>query len=438
MFVDQVEIEVQAGNGGNGAVTFRKEKHVPRGGPSGGDGGRGGSIVLEVAPHLSTLLDFRYKRHYRAARGGDGQSKNMSGQDGADLVLQVPPGTVVYDRDTGERLADLTVPGERAVVARGGVGGKGNAQFTTSVHQAPKFAEKGEPGEHRWLRLELKLLADVGLLGYPNVGKSTLIAAVSAARPKIADYPFTTLVPNLGVVYVEPHKSFVMADLPGLIEGAHEGVGLGHQFLRHVERTRVLAHLLDVSGLTGRDPLEDFRALNRELALYSERLAALPQVVVLNKIDVAADPAQVDRVEATLRAEGHAVFRISAATRQGIEPLLYHLWEQLEEARRQEPRQPAEPVVQIRAPRAEDYRRWEVRQTAPDEWVVEGKGMERLVAMTDLNNEHAVRRLQRTLERSGVHRKLKQLGAKDGDTVRIGSAEFDYEDEDGEEGQGAA
>jgi len=433
MFVDQVEIEVQAGNGGNGAVTFRREKYVPRGGPSGGDGGRGGSVVLEVNPHLSTLLDFRYKRHYKAPRGGDGQSKNMFGQDGADLVLQVPPGTVVYDRDTGEMLADLTAPGTRAVVAKGGVGGRGNAHFATSVQQAPRFAENGEPGEHRWLRLELKLLADVGLLGYPSVGKSTLIAAVSAARPKIADYPFTTLVPNLGVVYVEPHKSFVMADLPGLIEGAHEGVGLGHQFLRHAERTRVLAHLLDVSGLSGRDPLEDFRILNRELALYSEALATLPQVVALNKIDVAADPDLVDRVEKTLREEGHTVFRISAATRQGLEPLLYHLWNRLEEARNREPATPAEPVIEIKARRQEDFRRWEVRQTAPDVWVVEGKGLERLVAMTDLNNEYAVRRLQRTLERSGVHRKLKEMGAKDGDTVRIGSAEFDYAEEDDEE-----
>src|SRR2546423_183271 len=318
-FVDQVEVEVKAGDGGNGAVTFRTEKYVPHGGPDGGDGGRGGSVVLEVDPHLSTLLDFRYQRHYKAERGGDGQSKNMYGKNGADLVLKVPPGTAVYDRDSGELLADLTAIGDRAVVAKAGAGGRGNAHFATSVRQAPKFSEMGEPGEQRWLRLELKLLADVGLLGYPSVGKSTLIAAVSAAKPKIADYPFTTLIPNLGVVYVEPQKSFVMADLPGLIEGAHEGVGLGHQFLRHVERTRVLVHMLDVSGMTGREPLDDFRIINRELALYSERMAELPQVVALNKMDVASDPEMVDRVELTLKSEGHTVFRISAATRQGLE-----------------------------------------------------------------------------------------------------------------------
>src|SRR5262245_16428476 len=273
MFVDQGEIEVKAGDGGNGAVTFRKEKFVPRGGPSGGDGGRGGGIVLEVDPHLSTLLDFRYKRHYKAERGGDGRSKDMYGKDSADLVLKVPPGTAAYDRDSGVLVADLIELGSRAMVAKGGVGGRGNAHFASSIQQAPKFAEKGEPGEERWLRLELKLLADVGLLGFPSVGKSTLIAAVSAARPKIAEYPFTTLVPNLGVVYMEPGKSFVMADLPGLIEGAHEGAGLGHQFLRHVERTRVLVHMLDISGMTGRDPLEDFRVINRELELYSPELA---------------------------------------------------------------------------------------------------------------------------------------------------------------------
>jgi GTPase len=433
MFVDQVEIEVQAGNGGNGSATFRKEKFVPHGGPNGGDGGRGGSVVLEVDPHLSTLLDFRYQRHYKAPRGGDGQSKDMYGKDGEDLILKVPPGTVVYDRDTGELLADLTALDARATVVKGGVGGRGNTHFANSVHQAPKFAEKGEPGEQRWLRLELKLLADVGLLGYPSVGKSTLIAAVSAAKPKIAEYPFTTLIPNLGVVYVEPQKSFVMADLPGLIEGAHEGVGLGLQFLRHVERTRVLVHMLDVSGLTERDPLEDFRIINRELALYSESMSKLPQVVALNKIDVVTDTVLVDRLERTLRGEGHEVFRISAATRQGLEPLLYRLWDMIEEARAAAAAAPDDQVVHIKAERMEDSRRWEVRQAAPGEWVVEGKGMTRMVAMTDLANRYGVRRLQKSLERIGVNRKLKEMGVKDGDTVRIGDAEFNYEDEDVED-----
>ncbi len=433
MFVDQVEIEVSAGDGGNGAVTFRKEKYVPNGGPDGGDGGRGGCVIFEVDPHLSTLLDFRYKRHYKAERGGDGQHKNMYGKDGADLILKVPPGTAIYDRDTGALLADLTAPGEREVVAKGGAGGRGNAHFATSVQQAPKFAEKGEPGEHRSLRLELKLLADVGLLGYPSVGKSTLIAAVSAARPKIADYPFTTLIPNLGVVYMDNHQSFVMADLPGLIEGAHQGVGLGTQFLRHVERTRVLVHLLDVSGLSGRDPLDDFRVINRELSLYSEKMASLPQIVALNKMDVATDLESVRRLEQTLHDEGYPVYRISAATRQGLEPLLYAVWDQLERTKAEIAAQPAEPIVHIRAERDRDLKRFEILQPAPGEWVIEGRGLERRIAMTDLDNEYAVRRLQRLLEKLGVHRKLKARGAKDGDTVRIGSAEFDYQDEEAEE-----
>jgi GTP-binding protein len=432
MFIDQVDIEVQAGNGGHGAVSFRREKYVPHGGPDGGDGGCGGSVVLEVDPHLSTLLDFRYKHRYQAPRGGDGQGKNMHGKDGTDLLLKVPPGTVVYDRDTGKLIADLTVPGARAVVAKGGAGGRGNAHFATSVQQAPKFAEKGEPGEFRRLRLELKLLADVGLLGYPNVGKSTLIAAVSAARPKIADYPFTTLVPHLGVVYVEPQKSFVMADLPGLIEGAHEGAGLGYRFLRHVERTRVLLHMLDVSGMTGRDPLQDFRIINKELALYSDKLATLPQIVALNKMDIAADLKMVEHIEATLRAEGYPVYRISAATHQNLKPLLYALWNRLEEERAKEPATSAEHVVHIKAEPEEDPRHWEAIPIGPSEWEIRGKGLERLVAMTDLQNEYAVRRLQRTLERAGVHQKLAELGAKEGDTVRIGSAEFDYQDDETE------
>jgi GTPase len=429
-FVDRVDIEVLAGYGGNGAVTFRREKYVPNGGPNGGDGGRGGSVVFEVDPNLSTLLDFRYQRQYKAERGGDGASNDMFGKNGADLVLKVPPGTTIYDAETGEEIADLSAPDQRTVVAKGGVGGRGNAHFATSVRQTPRFSEMGEPGEERHLRLELKLLADVGLLGFPSVGKSTLIAAVSAAKPKIADYPFTTLIPNLGVVYVEQQKSFVMADLPGLIEGAHEGVGLGHQFLRHVERTRVLIHMLDVSGMSGRDPLEDFRVINRELALYSENMAELPQVVALNKMDIVSDMAAVDTLESTLKAEGHKVFRISAATRQGLEPLLYYVWDRLEEARRAEAAAPKSDLTVIRAPKDEDTRHWEIERDPDGVWSVHGKGFERLVAMTDLNNEHAVSRLQRSLERAGVHRKLREMGCQDGDTVRIGKAEFNFDDED--------
>jgi GTPase len=430
MFVDQVDIEVQAGNGGNGAVTFRREKYVPHGGPNGGDGGRGGSVTLVVDPNLATLLDFRYKRVYKAERGVDGAAKDMYGKSGADLVLGVPAGTIATDADTGEIVADLVEPGNSKVVARGGVGGRGNHHFITSVQQAPRFAENGEPGEHRRLRLELKLLADVGLLGFPSVGKSTIISALSAARPKIAEYPFTTLVPNLGVVYVGPAASFVMADMPGIIEGAHQGIGLGQQFLRHVERTRVLVHVLDVGGMSGREPLEDFRVLNRELALYSERLAAIPQVIALNKMDLVQDLAPVDELQRALEGQSLTVFRVSGATRDGLQPLVYHLWEELKQAALREAEAEGDDVVHIVAEREVDKRMWDIHREPTGEWVVAGKGLERVVAMTDLDNEHGVRRLQRLLERSGVDRKLRDAGAKDGDTVRIGEAEFAYEDED--------
>lgn len=432
MFVDEVEIEVQAGNGGNGMVTFRQEKFVPRGGPNGGDGGHGGSVVFKVDSNITTLVDFRYKHKYKAERGGDGAAKDMFGKNGANLTMKVPLGTVVTDLDTGEQLADLDMPDAKAVIARGGIGGRGNAHFATSVHQAPKYGEQGEPGEHKRLKLELKLIADVGLLGYPNTGKSTLIASVSAAKPKIANYPFTTLVPNLGVVYVEAERSFVMADIPGLIEGASEGVGLGHQFLRHVERTRLLIHLLDVSGMTGRDPLNDFDILNRELALYSDNLSKLPQVVALNKIDVAAEPEKVDELEATLKERGYTVYRISAVTRVGLSPLIYDVMGRLERIRAVEEanREKQTDTVRIKAPVEEDDRRWEARQLDATTYQVVGRGIERMVAMTDLNNEHALRRLQKSLDKIGITGKLRLLGAKDGDTVRIRDIEFEYEDEE--------
>lgn len=430
MFVDYVEIEVAAGNGGRGMVTFRKEKYVPHGGPSGGDGGKGGDIVLEVDGHLSTLLDYRFQRRYRAENGGDGHSKDMFGKDGADLILKVPVGTIVHDMETDEFLCDLAHTQARTIVARGGVGGRGNAHFATSVQQAPKFAEKGEPGESRKLRLELKLLADVGLLGFPSVGKSTLIASVSAARPKIADYPFTTLVPNLGVVSMDIHKSFVMADLPGLIEGAHEGVGLGHQFLRHVERTKVLVHILDVSGMSGRDPINDFHVLNEELRLYREELLSLPQIVALNKSDIIADEELVQRTEALLRSEGRTVFRISAVTRKGLEQLLYAIWDALEKTRELEPVMENAVITEIKAQPKEDLRQWKANQTDQGYWIVEGKALERLVAMTDVNNEYGLCRMQRSLERIGFNSKLRRLGVNEGDTIRIGNMEFVFEDDD--------
>ncbi|RMH43313.1 MAG: GTPase ObgE [Deltaproteobacteria bacterium] len=330
-FIDEATIQVKAGDGGNGCVAFRREAHTPRGGPAGGDGGDGGSVILEADPQLGTLLDFKYKRHYKAARGEDGRGKDQYGAAGEDLVLRVPVGTVVVDADTGERIADLDRPGARQVVARGGRGGLGNIHFKSPVNRAPRQATPGTPGEERRLRLELKLLADVGLLGFPNAGKSTFIAAVSRARPKIADYPFTTMVPNLGVVALDDERSFVIADIPGLIEGAAEGAGLGHRFLRHVERTRVLLHVLDASPLAGpdRDPLADFDALNRELARYAPDLANKPQVVVLNKIDLT----EVRQAEPALRAafadRGIELLSMSAATREGVRAVLDALWRHL-------------------------------------------------------------------------------------------------------------
>ena len=327
-FIDEATIHVKAGDGGNGCVAFRREAHVPRGGPSGGDGGDGGSIVLVANPQLHTLLDFRYHRHYKAPRGEDGRNKDQYGKSGADLELQVPVGTVVHDGASGERLVDLAESGERFVAARGGRGGQGNIHFATPWNRAPRTATPGTPGDERALRLELKLLADVGLLGFPNVGKSTLISRLSRARPKIADYPFTTLQPNLGVVDLGDDRVLVMADIPGLVEGAAEGAGLGHRFLRHVERTRVLVHILDTSPLAGpdRDPLSDFDILNAELARYAPDLATRPQVVVLNKLDVTDVRDQWDGIQNAFAGRGILLHGISAATGQGLKELLEEVW----------------------------------------------------------------------------------------------------------------
>jgi GTP-binding protein len=332
-FVDQALIHVKAGDGGKGVVAFRREKFVPLGGPSGGDGGNGGSVVLVVDEGLSTLLDFRYRREYKAASGENGSNKDKYGRGGDDLVLRVPPGTEVHDEATGERIADLHAHGERFVLAKGGKGGRGNIHFATSTDRAPRRAEPGLPGEERDVRLDLKLLADVGLLGFPNVGKSSLIARISAARPKIADYPFTTLVPNLGMVRLSGDRSFVVADIPGLIEGAHEGAGLGDRFLRHVERTRVLVHLLDASGGEDRSPLRDFDTINRELALFDPELAERPQIVVLNKTDLPDVEAARKRLAATFGRRKIRLHAISAATGAGVPELLEEVWKVLAASR---------------------------------------------------------------------------------------------------------
>lgn len=424
-FVDQVEITVKGGDGGDGIVAFRREKYVPRGGPSGGNGGRGGSVILEADAKLNTLVDLRYKKHYRAERGGNGGSNDKHGADGADLVLRVPVGTMVYHSEKDRLLADLTHDGQRVTVARGGDGGRGNASFASSTNQTPKFAEKGEPTEEIPIKLELKLLADVGLVGYPNVGKSTLISRISAAKPKIADYPFTTLAPNLGVVQVDD-RSFVVADMPGLIEGAHLGAGLGHQFLRHIERTRLLVHLIDVSGLSGRDPKHDFDSINEELKSHSERLASLPQIVALNKADMPGAREIVDRLRPELEARGLDLHEISALTGLGLQRLLYRIADKLDEL----PRPEEEAVEQVvRFTVGPEEQSWEVEKTGDREFDVHGRPVEVLVKRTDINNEYALRRMHRQLDKMGVIGRLRDMGAQHGDLVKIGDLEFDFHDE---------
>ncbi len=421
MFIDEADIDIAAGDGGSGAVSLRHEKFMPRGGPDGGNGGRGGDVIAVADPFLRTLIDVAYRKHFRAENGGHGGANNRQGKKGASVEVSLPVGTVITDATDGSLIADLAHAGQRVRLARGGRGGRGNASFTTSTHQTPRFAEKGEPGERRRLHLELRLLADVGIIGLPNVGKSSLIARISAARPKIADYPFTTLVPNLGVVRLEEGVSFVVADLPGLVEGAHHGAGKGHDFLRHVERTTVFIHVLDIS-LPDHDPLEDFATVNRELALYREDLARHPQLVALNKIDLLPPAGRVDGIETALRGLGHEVFRISALTGEGIMPLVGRTAQLLAETVGAAPEEVSSKVESKPKPR----RRLRVEQAGDGRFVVSGDNIERLISMTDLDSEDAVRHLHRQLERMGVIERLRGLGAKDGDRVRIGSADLEF------------
>src|ERR1700720_3377489 len=333
MFIDEAKIRIKAGDGGNGCMAFRREKFVPRGGPSGGDGGKGGDIVMESSERHNTLVHFRFNPEHTAQRGRHGEGSNKTGRDGGDVVLKVPVGTIVYDDETGEKVFEFTQPDQSFVIARGGRGGRGNARFATSVHQAPREHEAGRPGEEHTYRLELKLLADVGLVGFPNAGKSTLISRVSAARPKIADYPFTTLTPNLGMVRLTSDRSFAVADVPGLIEGAHRGLGLGHRFLRHLERTKVLVHLVDISGTSGRDPVDELNTVRRELELFQPELAAKPHLVAANKIDALDDESRVSELSRRARALGLPFFRISAVTGTGVPELLEAVWSNLMAAR---------------------------------------------------------------------------------------------------------
>jgi len=422
VFIDQARVFVKGGDGGNGIVSWRREKFVPRGGPAGGDGGRGGNVVLEVDEGLRTLLDFKYQRHFKADRGEYGGTSNKHGRNAEDMLVKVPPGTVVRDDDTGELLGDLTEDGQRLVVSRGGRGGRGNAAFLSNANRAPSFAEKGEPGQERWIRLELKVVADVGLVGYPNAGKSTFLSRVSAAQPKIASYPFTTITPNLGVVSAGEGRSFVLADIPGLIEGAHEGTGLGHEFLRHVERTRLFLHVLDTAGTEGRDPLDDFETINRELALHDPALASRPQLVVCNKMDLPEAKERFPALEKALQGKGYEVYAVSGVTGEGIDRVIYRVAALLDEMG------PAHRLVQedlspVYRAREDHSHRVEVEDGV---FVVTGADIERLAAMTDWRNEEAVRRFNRILNRQGIEAKLRERGAKSGDTVRIRDVELEF------------
>jgi GTPase len=423
LFIDRVKIFVKGGDGGNGVASFRREKYVPHGGPDGGDGGKGGNVVLEVDRGLRTLLDFRYRQHLKAPRGGHGQGKKKKGQDGEDIIVKVPPGTQVFDAEEGRLLADLVRPGQRAVVARGGRGGRGNPHFTSARRQAPRLAENGEPGEEAVLRLELKMMADVGLVGFPNAGKSTFLSRISAAKPKIAPYPFTTLSPNLGVVKVG-EIDFVVADIPGLIEGAHKGVGLGHEFLRHVERTKVLLHLLDTAGTEGRNPLEDYLKISHELRQYSSALAQKRQIVAANKMDLPTASDNLQLLQANLPDE--KIFPISAITGEGVKELLYHTAAVFREVMQKEAPEVEEEVIHI------TYRPKEESFSVHSEdgfFVVRGTVIERLVAMTDFNNPEAVHKLQRSFVKSGIEKELKKQGIKEGDAVHVGGLEFNYREE---------
>jgi GTP-binding protein len=417
LFHDYAKIYLKSGDGGAGIVSFRREKYVPRGGPDGGDGGRGGHIVFQVKSELTTLSDFRYKRHFKAEPGGQGDGGNRTGKDGSDLYIPVPVGTTVRNAETGQIIGDLTEAGTERVILQGGRGGRGNARFSTATRQAPQISEKGEPGEEIWAELELKLLADVGLIGFPNVGKSTLISKISAAQPKIADYPFTTLVPNLGVV---DHKgqSFVAVDIPGLIEGAHQGVGLGLQFLRHVERTRILLHLVDVSGFSGRDPYQDFLTINAELNAYSQVLAAKKQIVALNKIDSPQSTAAIE--EFIRKINGSTVLPISAATGAGVAELLDEVIKVLGNTPVK-----IEPIIEQEVQVTENNSKTSVIWDG-DVYVVKNSALERRILRFNLNNDDAVRSFQRLLKRWKVEEALAEAGAREGDSVKIGDYEFTY------------
>lgn len=429
MFVDQVKIYVKGGDGGNGAVAFRREKYIPKGGPAGGDGGKGGDVIFEVEEGMRTLIDFRYKRHFKADRGEHGWSKNQHGKSAEDLIVKVPPGTMVLHPETKEVIADLTANGQRVTIVKGGRGGRGNTRFASSSNPAPEICENGEPGKEMEVVLELKVLADVGLVGFPSVGKSTLLSVVSKAKPKIAAYHFTTIVPNLGVVEVPDGRSFVMADLPGLIEGAHAGVGLGHQFLKHIERTRVIVHVIDMGSTEGRYPYEDYVTINQELEQYNMRLLERPQIIVANKMDI-------DNSEENLKVfkeklgEDLPIFPISSATHQGIKELLYKIADVLEVTESfpmyDQENQNTEQRVLYKY--VKEDKLFEVSRDIDGAFLLTGEELEKVFKMTDFSREESIRRFARQMRGMGVDDALRAQGAKDGDIVRIDKFEFEFVD----------
>jgi len=418
-FLDEVRIQVSSGKGGDGAVHFRKEKYVPRGGPDGGDGGKGGDVVLVVDPKRTTLSAFRSQRHFRAGDGKPGGGNKRTGKNGKDVLILVPPGTIVRDDETGALLGDLVEPGQELVIYQGGRGGRGNARFATSRNQTPRMGEKGPLGEKHWIHLELRLIADIGIIGMPNAGKSTLLAAVTNAKPKIAEYPFTTLHPNLGVAELDVNAVLVLADIPGLIEGAHQGVGLGFQFLRHIQRTQVLIHLID--GLSP-NPLADFSQINAELAYFDSMLGEKPQIVAITKNDLPEVRARSDELKSRFESEGYQVFLISALARNGLKELLFAAFKELQSIPAPELIEGELPVYQPE-PEGRDF---EITREQDGGWRVSGEAVERAAAMTYWEYDEAIRRLQRLLVRLGVEAALQEAGIKSGDTVRIGEYELEW------------
>lgn len=427
-FIDKAKIYVEAGSGGDGVVAFRREAHVPRGGPAGGDGGRGGSIIFEATTSLSTLLDIRFKREYRARSGANGMAKKMAGASGQDMIVKVPVGTMLINEDTGMTIADLTTDKQRVVLAKGGRGGRGNARFATSRNPAPTICERGEPGETFNVICELKLLADVGLVGFPSVGKSTLLSVVSRARPEIADYHFTTIVPNLGVVQAKDGRSFVMADLPGLIEGASQGKGLGHQFLRHIERCRVIVHVIDMGASEGRDPIEDYRIINEELAEYKYRLLERPQIIIANKMDIEGAQENLERFKKEV-GEDVEIFPVSAITHDGLDLPIYRIADLLAQTPEfpmdEEEIQEKSVLYTFEGDSAPEFN---IHNLGNGIWEVTGEKIEKIVAMTSFISDDSFKRFALKMRNLGLDEALRVAGAENGDTIRILDFEFDWMD----------